>query len=123
MDYRSRINRISPNLDDLLIFFLALLLIISIIVAPFISFDLFLIFTFLAVSFLSLFILCVVDINKIKGKYEISKLSLFLVLILIPSVFVANLTKLSFFLVYGFLVFIFFLVLVYLIKKERIIIK
>ncbi len=123
MDYRSRINRISPNLDDLLIFFLALLLIISIIVAPFISFDLFLIFTFLAVSFLSLFILCVVDINKIKGKYEISKLSLFLVLILIPSVFVTNLTKLSFFLVYGFLVFIFFLVLVYLIKKERIIIK
>ncbi len=123
MDYKSRINRISPNLDDLLIFFLILLLIPSLIIAHFTSFNIFSAYVLLIVSFLSLFIFCVVGINKIKGKYEISKLSLFLVLILIPSVFVANLTKLSFFLVYGFLVFIFFLVLVYLIKKERIIIK
>lgn len=116
------INRISPNLDELIIFFLILLLVVSIVIPHFTSFNLFSVYTLLTVSFLSIFIFCDLSIGR-GSKYIFSKLSLYLVLLLIPSVFVANLINLSFFLVYGFFVFIFFIVLIYLMKKGKIEIK
>ncbi len=122
MDYKSRINRISQNLDDLLIFFLILLLIPSLIIAHFTSFNLFSAYVLLIVSFLSIFTLSYLTIEKVKlseikkvgAKYLVSGLSLLLIVLLIPTTILANLVQLPFVFIYVILVIVFFIALVYL---------
>ena len=70
-----------------------------------------------------IFIASFVSIEKIKGGHAISGLSLLLIPLLIPSVIISNLLDLSIFLVYGILVLVFFVVLVYLARVGKLGIK
>jgi len=129
MRHRNRIPVISPNLDDLLIFFLILLLIPSIIIAHFTSFNSFLVYILLIISFLSVFILSYLVIEKVKpseikkigSKYVVSGLSLLLIILLIPAALITNLIHLPFVFVYVLLAIVFFIVLAYLVIKKIII--
>lgn len=132
MGYKDRVYVISPDLDDLLIFFLILLLIPSIIISYFTSFNLFSVYVLLIVSFLSVFTLShifikkVVDpeeLKKVGAKNIVSGLSMFLIVLLIPAIIIANLvhSPFVFVVVYIISVIVFLIILVRLIIKKIII--
>jgi hypothetical protein len=122
MGHKDKINIISPNLDDLLIFFLILLLIPSAIIAHFTSFNLLSVYVLLFVSFLSIFTLSHLliykvkpnEIKKVGAKYIVSGLSLLLIVLLIPAAVIENLVHLPFVLIYMILLIIFFILTVVL---------
>lgn len=124
MGRKDNIPIISPNLDDLLIIFLGLLLIPSMIIAHFISFNSFLVYVLLIVSFLGIFIFGSITIEKAGKQYHSSKgLGLFIIILLAPSAIIAGLTQLSFILVYAVLIISFFAALIYMAKKGRLVVK